>query len=479
MTTRNHRRTAALLTATVLAIAACGGSDDSTSDDSSSGDTTTAAAIDDVGDDIAPSASDESGDTGPDAPVTSPPATDGAPDAPATTADTPASTAPADAPTDPQPIDFRTLERPAGDSILVGFVNSEGAPGLDFPEMRIDTQLAIDFLNEHGGMGDRPIQMVSCAVSGSPESSQECAQTLIGEEVELVMLGLDLFPAYDTYAAASIPVFGAIPVLPDDFSADALYITGGNATAMAGIAGYAVDGLGATSAAIISPDNPGGNSSLSALTASFDVLGVEYDSVTGGEVETDSGFQGLMREAARNDPDVVVSLYDDAGCIGAIRARVALGLEIPALSTPICGSADVLEVVGDQAEGWYFAGSAATDGSPTSQTLQEIVEPEYGPDSAGSLGLGALAISQVMSIASVANAVAADGDDVTGPSIYERLATSDDIIGFPFQAPFECGTSDVYSSVCSFVIPIGTYGEGNTVASVPGYEAFSVVEYLP
>ena len=99
---------------------------------------------------------------------------------------------------------FAALGPPSGEPIVIGMVNTEGTPGLDFPEMRTDTDLAVDYLNQHGGMGDRPIEIVHCAAAGSPETSQACAQELTGKNVEMVMLGLDLFPGYDTFAASGI-----------------------------------------------------------------------------------------------------------------------------------------------------------------------------------------------------------------------------------------------------------------------------------
>ncbi len=362
---------------------------------------------------------------------------------------------------------------------MVGMVNTEGVPGLDFPEMRTDTDLAVDFLNEHGGFGGRPIEVVHCTAAGSPETSQACAQELSGQGVELVMLGLDLFPGYDTYAASDTPVFGALPILPGDYTADALFLTGGNATTMAGMAGFAVEEFGASTVGIISADNAGANSSEAALTAALDKAGVTYVSIKGGDNETDAGFQGLMREAAKDNPDVLVSLYDDAGCIGAIRARVSLGLDTPTISTPICGSAEVIDVVGDDALGWYFVGNGAPDDSASAQTLEEIIEPAYGAEGAGSLGLGALGIGQAMGLARVANALTAEGVEVTGAAMYERLATSDDIVNFPDEVPFGCGSSATYPSVCNFVFPVGAYAAGDELITVPGFESFSVIDYLP
>jgi branched-chain amino acid transport system substrate-binding protein len=375
--------------------------------------------------------------------------------------------------------DFRTFDPPTGETIVIGMVNTEGTPGLDFPEMRTDTDLAVDFLNEHGGFGGRPIEVVHCTAAGSPETSQTCAQEMSGEGVELVMLGLDLFPGYDTYGASDIPVFGALPILPGDFTADALFSTGGNATTMAGMAGFAVEEFGAQTVGIISADNAGANSSEAALTGALDKAGVSYSSIKGGDNETDAGFQGLMREAAKDNPDVLVSLYDDAGCIGAIRARVSLGLDIPTISTPICGSAEVIDVVGDDALGWYFVGAGASDGSASAQTLDEIIEPAYGDGASGSLGLGALGIGQVMGLARVANALAVEGVEITGAAMYERLETSEDIVNFPNEEPFTCGSSTTYPSVCIFAAPVGAYAEGGELITVPGFESFSVIDYLP
>ncbi|MDG2439119.1 MAG: hypothetical protein P8M10_07365, partial [Ilumatobacter sp.] len=66
------------------------------------------------------------------------------------------------------PADFQSLGPAAGDPIVIGMVNTEGTPGLDFPEMRTDTDLAVTYLNEHGGMGGRPVQIEHCAAAGSP-----------------------------------------------------------------------------------------------------------------------------------------------------------------------------------------------------------------------------------------------------------------------------------------------------------------------
>ncbi|MDG1694809.1 MAG: ABC transporter substrate-binding protein [Ilumatobacter sp.] len=377
------------------------------------------------------------------------------------------------------PGDFQSLGPAAGDPIVIGMVNTEGTPGLDFPEMRTDTDLAVTYLNEHGGMGGRPVQIEHCAAAGSPETSQACAQELSGKGVDFVMLGLDLFPGYETFAASGIPVFGALPILPPDYTAEALFLTGGNATTMAAIAALAVEHYRASTVGVISADSAGGNSSEAALTGALDKAGLSYVSIKGGAVETDAGFQGLIREANSDEPDVLVSLYDDAGCIGAVRGRVLLGIDTPMISTAICGSADVIDVVGDDAIGWNYVGVGSPAGTPASEAFAELLQPEYGEASSTSLGLGALGIGQMMTLARVANAVAAEGGEVTGQAIYDRLSTSTDLQNFPNDNVLSCGLSESYPSVCSFQFPIGEYLAGGEIQTVPGFEAISVVDYLP
>ena len=69
-------------------------------------------------------------------------------------------------------------------------VNTVGVPGLDFPEYATASQATADYLNEHGGLGGRPIELEICEGGGTPETSAACAQDLVGKGVEMVYLGL-------------------------------------------------------------------------------------------------------------------------------------------------------------------------------------------------------------------------------------------------------------------------------------------------
>ena len=422
---------------------------------------------------------DNSGDTGSDGTSASTPATE----APQPTSGD--STAPPDTggdtsvPSGEDAGDGFAARGPAtGEPILLGMVNTEGTPGLDFPEMRTDLDAAVEYLNAHGGFGGRPVQVEHCAAVGSPESSQACAQELAGKDVDLVMLGLDLFPGYDTFAASGIPVVGALPILPGDYTADARFLTGGNLTTMAAMVALAVEHYDAQTAGIISADNPGANGSEAALIAALEKAGVEYVSIKGGDNETDAGFQGLMRQAAAGNPDVLFSLDSDAGCIGAIRAGVSLAMTVPAISAPLGAIGGLIHFAGDDAVGWTFAGVGSTSHTPSAAEFEEIVTAARGDAGVTSIGVGALAITELMTLARAANMVAEAGGEVTGQSVYDALA-GEGLRTFPNDTAITCGLVPAYPSVCSFEFPIGEYIAGGEVRTVPGFESISVVPYLP
>lgn len=122
------------------------------------------------------------------APDTAAPDTVAPTDTAATDTTAPADTAAPDPGTDDPSAAYPNLAPPTGEEMVIGLANTEGTPGLDFPEIRLNIASAIDYLNQHGGVGGRPIEIENCTVNGSPETSQACAQELTGKGVELVMV---------------------------------------------------------------------------------------------------------------------------------------------------------------------------------------------------------------------------------------------------------------------------------------------------
>ena len=437
---RGSRLVAALM-AGGLIIAACGGDDGGTTDEPA----TTAA----------PETSEAPSDT--------------------STGDT---TAPADtaAPAD-------EAGPPTGPEMVVGMVNTEGGAGLDFPDIRRFVEAAVEYTNQHGGLGNRPVKLETCIANGSPETSQACAQELVGKNVELILLGLDLFPDYKTYEAASIPIIGVLPILPIDYTANALFLTGGNATSQAAIAAVAKEYYSASKVSIIHADNAGANSTAASLQAALDKAGITWKAVKGGDNETDAGYQGLVREAASDGPDVIVSLYSDAGCIGVMRGRASLGITTPVITTNICADKDVIDVVGDDAEGWMFAGLPEETETPERALLRKLLAPVMGiaedEVTAAGLGLGGLGYSLFMSLVDYGNQMVEQGIELSGASLYDFVKSGEGLYFFGGVTPLACGASAAYPAVCSFVFPFAEYKGDGVVGPVEGLGLVDSLPYLP
>ena len=378
---------------------------------------------------------------------------------------------------------FPTLKPATGAVFTIGMTNTEGAAGgLDYPEIRTFAQSAVDYLNKRGGMGGRKIKLEACVVKASPETSAACAQELVGKKVDAVLLGLDIFPGYATYDAAGIPVFGVLPILPGDYTAKAVLFGGGNATSMAATAAAAKIHYKAKSVGILAADNPGTAGTVAALEASLKKSGITFKTVKGGDNETDAGYQGLMREASKDNPEVLISLYGNAGCIGTIRGRASLGIKIPVLSTIICGGADVRAAAGDDLIGWAFPGAQTDKLTPERAILQAITAPvrkvkpaEIDP---GALGLGVLGVQGIMTMAEHANRMKAKKIAVTGASLFSYFQTVRGTTAWPQGAKLECGAVPTYPAVCAFSFPVAEYTkDGNK--TIPGLESVDVKPYLP
>lgn len=375
------------------------------------------------------------------------------------------------------------LGPPTGPEMVVGMVNTEGGAGLDFPDIRRFIEAAVEYTNGSGGLGNRPIKLETCIANGSPETSQACAQELVGKNVELVLLGLDLFPDYKTYEAASIPIIGVLPILPIDYTANALFLTGGNATSQAAIAAVAKEYYSASNVSIIHADNPGANSTAASLQAALDKAGIAWEAVKGGDNETDAGYQGLVREAASGDPDVIVSLYADAGCIGVMRGRASLGIDTPVITTNICADKDVIDAVGDDALGWMFAGLPEEIDSPERTLQRKLLAPVLGIDesevTAAGLGLGGLGYSLFMSLVEYGNQMVEQGIELTGASLYDFVKSGEGLYFFGGVTPLACGASAAYPAVCSFVFPFAEYKGDGVVGPVDGLGLVDSLPYLP
>jgi hypothetical protein len=159
-----------------------------------------------------------------------------------------------------------------------------------------------------------------------------------------------------------------------------------------------------------------------------------------------------------------------------------LGIETPVLASSECASKEVIDQVGDDALGWTFLGAQTNEETPANALIREIMAPVLGVPAEevdpASLGLGGLGVIQAMTLAKFADAIAAGGDEVTGTSLYDYFATTQESI-WPSGLPIECGKAAAYPSICTFEFPVIEYTEDGTLQPAEGFEVVSAFDYLP
>ena len=128
--------------------------------------------------------------------------------------------------------------------------------------------------------------------------------------------------------------------------------------------------------------------------------------------------------------------------------------------------------MGDDALGWIFLGAQTNEETPSTQIIREIMAPQLGVPAdevdPSALGLGGLGIIQAMTLAQFADAIVADGGEVTGQSLYDYFASTTTSL-WPTGLPAECGKAPAYPAICTFEFPVIEYTEDGTSAAGQGH----------
>ncbi len=298
------------------------------------------------------------------------------------------------------------------------------------------------------------------------------------------MLGLDLFPDYATYTAAGIPVIGMLPILPADNTANALFLTGGNATTIGAMAAVVQEHFGATKVEHRQRrqrrrQRQRGRRSPHRSTSPASPTSRSRAATT----RPTPGIQGLMRQAADDDPDLLdlavrrCRMHRHDPWPGITRHRD------PGRLDSICADSRRDRRSRRRRPRLALRRDPTDEDTPSWRILQEILAPALGvaPEEVDStaLGLGGLGLTTTLSIAGYANQMAEAGGEVTGQGIYDFIGSHEGLTYWPGDTDIECGAAESYSAICAYTYPVATYDPSGEVLTVVGLEKVSSIPYLP
>lgn len=348
-------------------------------------------------------------------------------------------------------------EDPAtGEAVRLGMVSDGATQAFDTTDELRAAEATADYWNEHrGGVGGRPIEVVTCETGADPAGATDCANQMVEEDVAAVALSQSALAesVWEPLHAAGIPTmffqaFGE-GLLTDDQSTFALVSP---LSTFYGLPLSVAESEETDQIAFVIIDVP---QALDILQegAGPDILddaGIEYEIVKVPPGTADMTSQ--MQQVADSGAGVVHVIGNDAFCIAAFNGLSAVGYDGATTAISQCVTDATREgVAGDVLEGTYLTASVALGATddPTHQ-LYAAVMSTYG-DSVEDVD-NVTAMGGYAAMAALATSLEGIEGDITAETVIETIeAMPEQELPGGGGVTFQCDRSAVDSqpAVCS------------------------------
>lgn len=306
-----------------------------------------------------------------------------------------------------------------GTPFRIGFMNTEGVPGLSFQNLRYGVEAAIKWVNaERGGIGGRPLSVVSCTLNATSAGSAGCANTLAQAGVPLVLNGVDIASAaLPVLESAKIPYTSVVPVNPLEYTSPMAHdFFAGSIGTYPSTAYYIANVLKAKRVAVAFSDTPSGHFAADGISIpTLKKFGV-VDAPTIAIPAAAADFTGPMSAIVKDDPNAVMVLGSAQFCLRLAQAHQALGSKIPMFYSSGCFEEDTLNAGGAAFKGGFFPTAVQPYTDATQPEVKTFLEKfkKYGPKGASPSGYTQLGFSVVVTLANMLNTMKASERTAAG-----------------------------------------------------------------
>lgn len=390
-----------------------------------------ACGDDDDGDAAAPSATSESIDDGPD----DQPADDGGaeeePEEPVGEAQEPEA-----------PASFPEPNAASGDPVKIGFATDGRSETVDTSAELPAAQAAVAYANEYlGGLGGRPIELVTCETKQTPAGAQDCVAQFASDGVPVILSGIS--GQGDTLLveaeAAGIPLISADALSEALYTSDYSFVLSNGLASLVGPAAVVAD-LGLTKAAILVIDLPAATESIEVIVPLFyGNVGLETDIVKVPPGTPDMTPQ--VQAAISGGTEAFIVFGDAAFCISAIQAIQTLGFDGATVVITLCAEEAVAAEV-DLSGLTMVTDAGRNDSDPEVALFFDVMATFDGQDTLTDSN----AEAGYATVVAFARAMADHPDgDVTPQSIIDTLIAMEPAQGPLVQdgAMFQCNRQQV------------------------------------
>ena len=345
-----------------------------------------------------------------------------------------------------------TAKKAAGEPVKIGMINTETAPIGAFPELTAATKTAVRWINaELGGVGGRPIELITCDTKFSPEGSQSCSQKMVDAKVSAVAGGIDIYAdtGLKILEDNAIPYVGGIPAAFGQVKSPISFqFSGGTWGAGVAFADYAVKTLKAKNIGIMYADF--GSIKNAAIEYSADIakkLGAKnIETVPFAITATD--FLAPLTAANSGNPDAIFVFAADTACVPVMRASQELGIQAKMLLVGACATPKSTTEAGVGSEGKLFniEGPISGGGDPDTVMYTSVVK-KYG-QGLDPIGAGTVSFRAMMNLWVVMSNLKEKGTEPQ--AIIDAFRASKDAPSF-MGHPYTCDGKQIpeFPALCS------------------------------
>jgi branched-chain amino acid transport system substrate-binding protein len=281
--------------------------------------------------------------------------------------------------------------------IRLGMINQEDTPLGSYPELRVAAEAAVSWINaELGGVGGRPVELLTCVTSFDPSQSRACALDLLDAGVVAFVGGVDVTSeeSIAEIETARLAVFGGIPASLAEQRSDRVFaFSGGDVGALAAFLSHASEAGAST---VIIGYGEG--------VPSFEVAARDYGQAVGAmlgltvelvpyPIFTDD--PSIVFDAAEAaNAEVVIALAATSSCATFMRAAAESGRQL--YLTGACADVQQLDAAGDAATSVLFNAEGAFDSPLTDAAIYQAVTERYADQPA--FGAGTVSFRGVMNL---------------------------------------------------------------------------------
>jgi branched-chain amino acid transport system substrate-binding protein len=273
----------------------------------------------------------------------------------------------------------------SGDPVKIGMVSDGATAAFDNTDELRAAQATAEFWNEHrGGVGGRPVEVVTCETGADPAGATDCANQLVEEGVVAVTQSQSAVteslwaPLHD----AGVPTFffqasGSAEMATD---VESTFFVFNPLTSLMGLPIAVADSVETDRIDFVLIDVPQAVTGFEMVGPTIlENAGYEYDLIRVPAGTADMTSQ--MQQVVDNGAGVVQVVGNDAFCIAAFQGLAAVDYEGVITTLSQCITNATRDAVGDGLEGMYLQSSltlgAAED--PTYQLYQAVMQT-YGDD---------------------------------------------------------------------------------------------------